>query len=316
MSAPLANFLVALLLLSSAVRADEPATPAIAGVVNAGTPIQLVKDGFEAVEGPMPQADGGLLFANARANRILSVAPDGVVSTWYEGEGGANALTRLPNGDVVATLTQSFAIGVVKPGEAARVLAGDYQGTRFNRPNDIVADRKGNLYFTDTVPLTATGPSAMPSALYGFTADAKLVRIADDIARPNGVALSIDERTLFVADTAGEWVLAFALDGKGQAKQRRNFAKLALPPPQNAANATGSGADGLAVDEKGRLYVATTRGVQVFSARGAPLGIIAMPKQPQNLAFSGPDRGTLFVVGRGAVYRIATLTHGPRRSSK
>ena len=70
------------------------------------------------------------------------------------------------------------------------------------------------------------------------------------------------------------------------------------------------------MDEKGRLYVATTLGVQVFSSKGEALGTITLPKQPQNLAFSGPGRRTLFVVGRGAVYRIETLTRGPRRAGK
>ncbi len=105
------------------------------------------------------------------------------------------------------------------------------------------------------------------------------------------------------------------LNRKGEAKERREFAKLSTPPPQNGAK-PASGADGLAVDEKGRVYVATTLGVQVVSAKGEPLGIIAMPKQPQNLAFSGPGRSVLFVVGRGSVYRIATLTRGPDRPGK
>jgi gluconolactonase len=313
-------FFASLLLLSNAgssVHAQEAVTPAIPGVVAAGTPIQLVKDGFETVEGPLAQSDDGLLFTNNRVGRILQVAPDGSVSVWYEGAGGANALTRTPKGDIVGTLTESLAIGVVKPGEVPRVLARDYQGTPFNRPNDLVAGKRGDIYFTDTVPLTATAPPAMPSAVYRLTAKGELVRIADDIARPNGVALSPDERTLYVANTSGEWILAFALDRKGQAKQRRDFAKLTLPPPsQNAGAIGGAGADGLAVDEKGRLYVATTMGVQVFSPTGVQLGIITLPKQPQNLAFSGQDRGVLFVVGRGAVYRIATLTRGPRRSGK
>jgi gluconolactonase len=314
------GFCALLLLLSDAclsVHAQEAVTPAIAGVVEAGTPIQLVKDGFEAVEGPLARLDDGLLFTNNRVGRILQVAPDGSVSVWYEGAGGANALTRTPNGDIVATLTESLAIGVVKSGAAPRVLARDYRGTPFNRPNDLVAGKRGDIYFTDTVPLTATAPPAMPSAVYQLTTQGKLLRIADDIARPNGVALSPDERTLYVANTSGEWVFAFALDRKGRAKQRREFARLALPPPsQNAGAIGGAGADGLAVDEKGRLYVATTLGVQVFSPTGVQLGIITLPKQPQNLAFSGQGRSVLFVVGRGAVYRIATLTHGPRRSGK
>jgi gluconolactonase len=72
----------------------------------------------------------------------------------------------------------------------------------------------------------------------------------------------------------------------------------------------------MAVDEKGRLYVATAVGVQVFSEEGAPMGTIALPKQPQNLAFSGPGRHSLFVVGRGSVYRIQMLTRGPQRTGK
>lgn len=290
-------------------------TPAIAGVVDAGTPIELVKDGFEAVEGPLPLPDGGLIFTNNRAARIVQIAPDGAVSSWYEGAGGANALTRTPKGEVVATLTENRAIGVVQPGQAPRVLVGEYEGTRFNRPNDLVASRRGDIYFTDTVPLTATAPPDIPSAVYGLSVSGKLVRIAADIARPNGVALSPDERTLYVANTSGEWVYAFELDRKGQAGKRRDFAKLALPPTQTGTMG-GAGADGLAIDEKGRLYVATTVGVQVFSSKGAPLGTITLPKQPQNLAFAGANRSALFVVGRGAVYRIATHTHGPNRAGK
>jgi gluconolactonase len=234
---------------------------------------------------------------------------------WYEGAGGANALARTPKGEIIATLTENLAIGAVMPGEAPRVLVRDYAGTPFNRPNDLVADKRGNIYFTDTVPLTATAPPAMPSAVYVLTAQGKLVRIDETIPRPNGVALSPDERTLYVANTTGEWVLSFALDRKGLASKRRDFAKLATPPAQNGASPS-SGSDGLAVDEKGRLYVATTLGVQVFSPKGMALGTITLPKQPQNLAFSGPGRRALYVVGRGAVYRIETLTRGPKRAGK
>jgi gluconolactonase len=260
-------------------------------------------------------SDGGLLFTNNRAGRVIRIAGDGTVSTWYEGPGGANALTPTTRGEIAATLVDGKTISVLKPGEAPRELAGNYEGTPFNRPNDLVADRRGNIYFSDTTSPTATTAPAMPSAVYQLTSKGKLVRITTDITRPNGVALSPDERTLYVADTSGEWIHAIALDRKGVAGERREFAKLATPPPQNGAK-PASGADGLAVDEKGRVYAATTLGVQVVSSKGEPLGIIAIPKQPQNLAFSGPHRSVLFVVGRGSVYRIATLTHGPDRPGK
>lgn len=300
-----------------AAAAAPVATPAIAGVVKEGTPVHLVKDGFEAVEGPMRDTDGGVLFTNNQAGRILRVASDGSVSTWFEGPLGANALTRNGKGEIIATLQKTLAIGIVQPGAEPRILAGNYEGKPFNRPNDLVADTRGNVYFTDSVPLGAIGTPAIPSALYQIGADGKLVRITTDIPRPNGVALSPDERTLYVANTAGEWVLAYALDAKGTPGASREFARLALPPPAaNGTVSTSSGADGIAVDRDGRLFVATTVGVQVFSPRGDALGVIQLPRQPQNLAFAGKDGSVLYVVGRGSVYRIDTLTRGPERPGK
>jgi gluconolactonase len=290
-------------------------TPAIADVVTAGTAIELLKEGLEAVEGPMPMADGGVLFTNNSTKQILRVAPDGAISTWLENSGGANALTRLPNGDVVATQNVDIAIGVLKPGAPARVLVSEFEGRKFNRPNDLVASKAGNIYFTDSAPQGVADPP-LPSAVYKLSAKGQLTRVTRDITRPNGVALSPDEKTLYVANTQGEAIIAFDLDANGEAKNPRDFAKLTLPPSQGGRPAT-SGADGIAVDEKGRLFVATTVGVQVVSPKGELLGVIAMPKQPQNLAFGGgPKRNVLYVVGRGAVYRIATLTRGPDRDRK
>lgn len=262
----------------------------------------------------MPLPDGSLLFTNNRTAQVLRVAPDGTVSPWLEASGGANALTTLPGGEIVATQVGDLAIAVLKPGEAPRVLARGFDGKPFNRPNDLVASRRGDIYFTDTAAVGATNP-ALPSAVYQLAPDGHLLRIGTDIARPNGVALSPDERRLYVANTTGEWILAFELDRKGKVKGRSDFARLALPPTRDGQPAS-PGADGLAVDHEGRLFVATTLGVQVFSPRGEPLGTIVLPKQPQNLAFAGPGRATLYVVGRGAVYRIATLTHGPKRAGK
>jgi gluconolactonase len=329
-------FAIATLVLASssltiAVAGQAPAgppqpTPAIAGVVNAGTQVTLVKDGFEAVEGPVRDTDGGVLFTNNQTGQVVRVAPDGTISNWFEGPYGANALTRTGKGEIVATLQKTNAIAVLSPGAEPRVLFDKFEGKPFNRPNDLVADKRGNIYFTDSVPVGATGTPLLPSSVYRITADNKLVLVTSDVPRPNGVALSPDERTLYVANTAGEYVLAYALDAKGTPGAKRDFAKLALPPAPAggaapgaaapAAASTASGADGLAVDADGRLFVATTVGVQVFSPQGQPLGVIALPRQPQNLAFAGADRSVLFVVGRGSVYRIPTLTRGPDRPGK
>lgn len=310
------------------------AQSAVPEVLAADAKVELVKEGFKATEGPMRDKDGGVLFTDNQANQIIRIAADGASSPWAENTGGANALTRTPNGDVVATLVGDKVIAVIQPGTAPRVLAREFEGKPFNRPNDLVSSRKGIIYFTDTAAVGAMNP-ALPSAVYQLSPGGELRRIATDIARPNGVALSPDERTLYVANTTGEWIQAFDVDASGHASEKhRDFAHLVMPPPPApAAGAAAapaaatpavpatpappsSGADGIAVDEKGRLFVATTVGVQVFSARGEALGIITLPKTPQNLAFAGTAGNTLYVVGRGAVYRIATQTKGPDRAGK
>jgi gluconolactonase len=234
---------------------------------------------------------------------------------WLDNSGGANAISKLPNGDFVVTQNVDNAIAVVKPGAPHKVLASEFEGKRFNRPNDIVANKAGDIYFTDSAPQGVADPP-LPSSVYRISSKGVLSRVTRDITRPNGVALSPDEKTLYVANTQGESIIAFDVDASGEPKNMRDFAKLTLPAAQGGRPAT-SGADGIAVDEKGRLFVATTVGVQVVSPKGELLGVIAMPKQAQNLAFGGgPKRNVLYVVGRGSVYRIVTLTKGPDRDRK
>ncbi len=264
-SATAGRYLAIMILVPALASAQEKPVPttAIAGVVAAGTAIEIVKEGFDGTEGPLPQADGSVLFTENRANRIVRVKPDNSTEVWLSPSGAANSLAVTGKGEVVAALTETPAIGVLKPGEAPRVLVKDFEGKPFNRPNDLVAGSQG-IYFTDPGVAPAAGEAPKPTGVYHLTADGKLKRIAADIRRPNGIALSPDERTLYVANTAGEWVVAFDLDAKGTVTARHDFAKLAgfreTEPDRAAA------ADGLAVDEKGRLYVATTVGVQVFSA--------------------------------------------------
>lgn len=285
-------------------------TPGIAGVVAAGTPIKLVKDGFDGTEGPLPLADGSLLFTENRADRVIRIAADGAISTFIDKGNGINALAAGPKGELYGVQTLSPRVGVVYPREQEKVLADNHGGTGFSRPNDLVLARDGSLYFTDSGAQLKPGdkpPKGHP-AVYRLPAGGKLEQIASDIPRPNGVQLSPDEKTLYVANTAGDQVLAWDIGRDGKLGPRRNFAKLS--GLRDTDTGPSSGADGLAIDRDGRLYVATTDGVQVFSAKGAALGTIALPKAPQNLAFGGAGKQTLFVVGRGAVYAIATLSSG------
>lgn len=300
-------------------------TPLIAGVVPADTRIEVVREGFEGTEGPIALADGSILFTENRADRIVKIDPSGAVSTYLEKTGSANALALSAKGDLLAVQTAAATPGVAVLRPKPKVLAASFGGKPLIRPNDLALARAGDVYFSDpgaaqapgSAPragnAAATGAAPAKTGLYWLDRRSRVHLIADDIRRPNGVALSPDERTLYVADTGGEHLLAYTVGADGAVSGRRDFAKLAgfseTPNPS-------SGADGITVDADGRIYVATNAGVEVFSAEGTALGIIALPKKPQNLAFGGPDRSKLYVVGRGSVYRIATKTRGVDRPGK
>ena len=289
-------------------------TPAIAGVVAADTRIEVIREGFDGTEGPVALADGSIVFTENRADRLVRIAPDNSVSTYLEHTGGANALALRSDGELLAVQTTQPGIARLQP--ASQVIAANYSGKPFNRPNDLALARSGSVYFSDpgAPPAAGTPRSAAKTGLYWLDPRGKVSLVADDISRPNGVALSPDERTLYVANSWGEHLIAFAVAADGGVSGRRDFAKLAgfRTTPEGPV----SGADGIAVDTAGRVYAATSAGVEVFSPDGTALGVIALPKQPQNLAFGGTDRSQLYVVGRGSVYRIKTLTTGVDRPGK
>ncbi len=307
--APEANVDTALAAVQSL--APAPArTGAIPGVVADGTPIVVLGDGFKGTEGPLALPDGSFVFTETQDARITRIAADGHLSTHLRDTNGANGLGLNAAGEIVAVQVNDTRVGTL--GASAKTLASGWGGKPFGRPNDLVVARDGSIYFTDSGrnanQAASAGGETAPPAVYRVK-PGLLERLAADITRPNGIQLSPDEKTLYVADTAGEHVLAYALQADGNLGPKRPFARLAgYRQAQNGS--FSSGADGLAVDAQGRLYVATNAGIEVFDASGQPLGVISVPKQPQNLAFAGADKKQLFVVGRGTAYRIDTLAQG------
>ena len=310
--------LIGLLAFSLVTQADEdPVTPAIPGVSAGGVVIEEVKDGFKGTEGPIGYTDGSLLFTETQANKIIKVAPDNTISTFLENSNGANGLALNSAGEIIAVQTLKPQVGIVYPADKQQVWFENYEGTGFQRPNDLVLHKSGGIYFTDsgTRP-TKENPNPPPShpGLFYITPSKELKRLATDIERPNGIQLNKAETVLYVANTLGENILAYDLGPDGTVSGRRNFAK--LEGWKQEEGAWTSGADGLAIDNEDRLYVATNAGVEVFSSSGQALGTIVLPKKPQNLAFAGPDKKTLYVVGRGSVYKIPLLTQGFKERAK
>lgn len=295
---------------------QAPATPttapAIPGVVAAGAKVEVIKDGFNGTEGPIAMSDGSAIFSETTANRTIKVAADGTVSTFLEQTEGANGLAFDTQGRLVATLVPWGAskIAVIYPANAKKVLADNYNGQPFGRANDLTVAKSGAIYFTDSAnPTVNTAKPPLPAALYFLPPGGTPVQVLNDLAFPNGVLLSRDERTLYLNDTRGEYLIAFDVKADGSLTNRRNFAKYD-GVVKNADGSLNSGADGITIDSEGRLYVAAVNGIQVFGTDGKHLGTIPVSRVPQNLAFAGSDKRTLYIVGRGAVYRVTMLAQG------
>jgi sugar lactone lactonase YvrE len=237
------------------------------------------------------------------------------VATFIGNLHGPLGMTVDREGRLISLQTQAGFAGprVIWPAGKEKVLADGFEGRPFGRPNDIVSDRKGGVYFSDLGP-RPTPPGGLSPAVYYVAPGATPVRVADDILRPNGVMLSRDEKTLYVNDTGGIHSYAFDVLPDGRLSNRRVFATYvgrdrSIP----ATDPPVSSADGLAIDEEGRVYALTEAGIEVVSGTGQHLGVIpvwCITRRCQNLTFGGPDKRTLYVAGGGTLVRIAMLARG------
>jgi gluconolactonase len=295
---------------------------AISGVVAAGTRIELVKFPVQGTEGPVGLPDGsGIIFTETRADHITRVDASGTTSTFVEKSNGSNGLGWDPKGRLISVQRApgNEKVGVLYPAGSEATLVDNFEGKPFNRLNDLVVSTRGGIYFTDTQGVYYLPPGAPGSAVK---------KVIQGIRNPNGVMLSPDEKTAYANDKDGLYLLAFDVQADGTLANRRNFGKyksLTVPGHTDPLLAEDNGADGLAVDTDGRVYVATNLGVEVFSPRGDHLGVIPigiwggeqnMLRKPQNLTFSGPDRKTLYTVGANAVYRVRLLAQGLKTRGK
>src|SRR5262245_20987151 len=292
--------------------ATDTAAPNIPGVVAGGTKVEVIKEGFQGTEGPIGLPDGSLIFTETNANRITKIAADNTTSTYLENTNGSNGLAFDAKGRLISVQTTpgQTKIGVLAPKGSEAVLTDSFEGKPFGWPNDLVVDKKGGVYFTEPGPNAQPGapPPPLTPAVYYVPPGGRAMRIAEGIERPNGVMLSRDEKILYVNNTSGEYLLAFDIQADGSVKNRRNFAKYQSVTKTDTG--VTSGADGLAIDSDGRLYVATAGGVEVFNGAGQHLGTIPVSRAPQNIAFAGPNKKTLFIVGRGAAYKVQLLAQG------
>jgi gluconolactonase len=293
------------LFLFAMVQQRDVAVTGISGVIAGGAKWQLAWQGTDNADGIVGTPDGGLLLAQEQPSDVRKLDKDDEVSIYIKDTHGAGAVSIDAQGRILAVertctdpgrgkapCSEPTAIAIIYPDKDRKILADNYQGKPLGRLNDLVVDKKGTVYFT-------VGPA------FYLKPGGEVVSLGDNI-RSNGIMLSPDEKTLYV--TNGGTILAFDIQTDGTVNNRRDFARL-----------QGGNGDGMTIDSTGRLYVTSAPGVQVFSPDGKYLGTIPAPRNVISVAFSGPDKKTLYVVGGGALGpdgKEFTTPQGVRNNAK
>ena len=312
--------------------------PVLHHIVGADAKLERVATGFDKwTEGPVWTREGTLLFAEIPANNIIqwSSAKGAVVFMHPSGYKGSEPFNGPEPGSNGMTLDADGRVSVA--GHAGRtvwrmesvdskaqitVLADSYQGKQLNSPNDLVYKSDGSLYFTDPpygLPtqsdadpkkeLQVNGVYRLPGARQhkpGAAPDRdKLQLMIKDLARPNGLAFSPDEKFLYVAESGKRQWMRYQVQPDGSLTDGILFLDASTDPADG-------GPDGLRVDRKGNIYGSGPGGVWIISPQGKHIGTIKVPERVSNVAWGGKDGTTLYITASTSIYRIKLKVSGVR----
>jgi gluconolactonase len=285
-----------------------------AGIVPEGATVEKVAGGFRFTEGPVMDRSGNILFTDIPNNRIMIFNPsDATAGVFREPSGRANGLEFDAQGRLYACEGNSTDGGrrVSRTEKDGKVitLADSYNGKRLNSPNDLSIDARGRVYFTDPRYGDRKGVEQDKESVYRIDTDGKVTRIIDDIQRPNGILITPDAKTLYVADNNNEQggnrtLNAYEVGPAGQVSNKRVLYDFA----------PGRGIDGMALDTDGNIYATAgageKAGVYVITPQGKQLAFIKTPEDPANCTFGGADRKTLYITAGQSLYRIRLNSRG------
>jgi len=295
-------------------------------VIDSNAKAEIIGTGYNWSEGPVWLAkEQKLIFSDVPENKIYQWKAGDSVSVYLEksgytgtvprkGETGSNGLTIDRQGRLLLCQSGNRQVarmntGVDSPKATYTVLAKDYNGKRFNSPNDIITDSSNNIYFTDPIYGLPEGEHDPERALkfegvYKITTNGKLYLLIDSIPRPNGIALSADESTLYIAssdETKPAWY-AYHLDEKRNIKSGGILLD-AIPLKKEAS--VKQGPDGFKLDRYGNIFSAGPDGINIISPNGKRIGLIKISGRPSSNCVFNQTKDVLFITADDVVYRMA-----------
>jgi gluconolactonase len=333
-STTLAFLAVIALAVSSSSNAAEKPYPKFGNIVRKdprldklipeGASMEQLAEGFDWSEGVAWIADGGhVLFSDIPRNSVMKWKDGEGVSLWmkpsgytgvvdYLPEPGSNGLNVDPQGRVIFCEHGDRRVSRLEKDGGKKTLVDNYQGKRLNSPNDCVFKSNGDLYFTDPpygLPKNFDDPRRELDfcGVYRLATNGELTLLTKDMTRPNGIGLSPDEKTLYVAqsDPAAAVWMAYDVKPEGTIENGRVFFDATAWVTEGKKGLP----DGLAVDIAGNLFATGPGGLHIFAPDGTLLGTLETGQATGNCCF-GDDGSTLYINADMYLVRIKTTTKG------
>ena len=290
---------------------------ALDAILPSAAKLAKLADGFTFTEGPVwvRDGDGYLLFSDPNNNLIYRLTPDGDVSVYltksgYTGENiseyrqpGSNGLTLDDQGRLTICQHGNRRVVRIEKNGLTTVLADSFDGKRLNSPNDLVYRSDGTLFFTDPpfgLPKFADDPRREQPHFGVYSVKAGRVRLVSaDFIGPNGLALSPDEKLLYVGnwDDKRKVVFRYPVNADATLGKGELFFDMTSAPGEDSI-------DGIKVDERGNVYVSGPGGLWILDATGKHLGTLRGPEHPHNMAWGDADGRTLYLAAQTGIYRL------------
>lgn len=266
--------------------------------------VEVLTEHLDFTEGPVWKPETReVIFSSIPQSRLYAWSEEGGLRIFREQTGKANGNILDREGRLISCEGGAKRVTRLEQDGSLTVLANDFEGKKFNSPNDVAVGKDGSVYFTDP-NFGRKGEGEERQFVYVILPDGTVEKaLPASFNKPNGIAVSLDQKTLYVNEGANHWTLAYELleDGRVNPESRR------------VASGVDKTLDGLAVHpETGDLYIAVftnnrnkpdEQGINVFTAKGAYKGIIPIPGNTTNVCF-GENSNILYVTSGGKLYRV------------
>jgi gluconolactonase len=298
----------------------ERLDPSLDSLLGPDAKIEVLASGFNWSEGPVWR-DGGIVFSDVPENTVFGwkegetaaavvLKPSGSLSG--EGGQGSNGLALNNEGSLILCQHGERRIARLEKDGSFTSLADNFEGKRFNSPNDLAIGKNGTIYFTDP-PYglkKGTEPELPHHGIYAFDKSGKVRLLISDIRFPNGIALSPDESTLYIAVSDPKETRVMAYDLKSGEVPTTSTGRVLFNAQSLKSVDRKGGCDGLKVDTQGNIWTTGPGGVLILSPKGKHLGTILTGQATANCAWGGPEKDTLYITADMFLLRVKTRTKG------